>query len=137
MPLDKDGREVPDTTPVVLRFRGRETTNFDDIRQFIRREMSDAAARGGQETFEEANDFDVGDDDMPKSPHEYSADQEDEDRDIVENEEKRRREAARKAILQELEADELAGRLESYRKRRGTRGAAPTSQPESSDDSKK
>ena len=39
----------------------------------IRLELSQEAARQGHETFEESNDFSVDDDDdVPRSPHEYT-----------------------------------------------------------------
>lgn len=83
MPLNDKGQEIPDDTPVVIRFKSRVITEFDRVREFISREMSEAAARAGSETFEEANDFDVDDDMFPVSPHEYKEDTEQADLEVL------------------------------------------------------
>lgn len=115
--LDEAGREVLDQTPIALRVKRRVVTDFEDIRNIIRREISDAASRGGAETFEEANDFDVDDEVDFSSPHEYTADQEAEDREAIE--------AHRQAELERaVKANDA--RLQS---KRGTGGGAPTSRP--------
>lgn len=81
--LDDEGREIPDNTPVVVRFRGRTISQFDQVRAYIRNELSRQAASLELETFEDANDFDVEDDLFPVSPHEYSADTEAADREAL------------------------------------------------------
>ena len=75
--LDKKGREVVDPRPVSipLKFRNPPST-ADEIRRQIRHEMSMYAESKGEETFEEADDFDVDDDFDPTSPWEMSFDQE-------------------------------------------------------------
>lgn len=85
MPLNEFGQEVPDPTPVVIRVKNRRISQFSEVRDYIRRELSQQAENIGHETFEEANDFDVPDDPiiLPDTPHEYSADQEDEDRENI------------------------------------------------------
>lgn len=72
----ENGREVMDSRPmaVPVGFR-RPPSLIDQMRVMIRREMSEAAAARGAESFEEANDFDVGDDpDDPTTPWEHAAD---------------------------------------------------------------
>lgn len=81
--LNEKGQEIPDDTPVVIRFKSRVITEFDRVREFIQRELSDTAARTGAETFAEANDFDVDDDLFPVSPHEYAEDTEAADREVL------------------------------------------------------
>lgn len=54
----------------------RPPTLQEQVQRFIRHEMSQAAANGGLETWEEADDFDVGDDYDPSSPHELVFDPE-------------------------------------------------------------
>lgn len=74
--LDAQGREVLDETPLVLPVKAlRRPSTLDEIRQYIGI-VNQEAARSGQETFEEADDFDVGDDHDPHSPWEMAVDQE-------------------------------------------------------------
>lgn len=81
--LDAAGREVPDQTPIVLRVRGVQISQYDQIKAFVRRELSDAARGVGAETFEEANDFDVPDDEIRHSPHEYTEEQQARDEEAI------------------------------------------------------
>lgn len=81
--LNEQGQEIPDDTPIVIHVRQKKITQFDDVRAFIKRELSDTAARSGRETFEEANDFDVDDDPIPQSAHEYTEEQEEADRETI------------------------------------------------------
>lgn len=72
--LTKDGRELPDPTPMApaIGFK-RQPTIADRLREIVRSEhMRIAAEEAGKETFEEADDFDVGDEDdyNPRSPYE-------------------------------------------------------------------
>lgn len=62
--------EEPDQTPVAIPVsKLRKPSQFEEIRRMVREEMSRAAQDEGFETFEEADDFDVGDFD-PSSPYE-------------------------------------------------------------------
>jgi len=73
--------EVLDYTPVAipLRFSGESRFN-ETIRQIIRsEELAKLAEEHGDETFEEANDFNVGDDYDPTSPYEENYDPVDEE----------------------------------------------------------
>lgn len=62
--LTKDGREIPDPTPMDPPVGYIKQPSISDrIREMIRSEKLRAEAeQAGQETFEEADDFDVGDD---------------------------------------------------------------------------
>lgn len=71
------GQEIPDDTPIVINLPGlAPITGVDDIRQLIAQEFSRAARAAEMESFEDANDFDVEDDEFPVSPHEYDRDTE-------------------------------------------------------------
>lgn len=74
--LDDNGHEVLDSTPIAVPVKFRGISHEDTIRQIIRQELSRAAQEDGDESFEEADDFDVGDDYDPMSPWELTADQE-------------------------------------------------------------
>lgn len=78
--FDVDGREIPDDTPVAvpLRFRGGRE-RIDMIKQAIREVLSDQAAASGHETFAEADDFNVPEDDgdLPITQYEVHQMQED------------------------------------------------------------
>lgn len=62
--INEKGQEVPDPTPasIPLGYRHPEPLEVR-MRRMIAMEMSSAAAAGGMETFEEANDFNVGEED--------------------------------------------------------------------------
>lgn len=70
--LNPLGQELPDPTPieVPLQFR-REQTLTERLRDMVRSEaLRREAQAAGAETFEEADDFDVGDDHDPTTPYE-------------------------------------------------------------------
>lgn len=75
MPLikyTKNGEEIPDSTKpeVPLGFKKPESL-AEQVRRLVRSEQMRLAAQSqGFETFEEADDFDVGDDFDPRSPYE-------------------------------------------------------------------
>lgn len=81
--LDQEGREIPDDTPVVIRIKGNIISEYDQVRAFIRRELREQRT-GEVETFEEANDFDVGEDLFPVGAAEYAEDTEAADREVME-----------------------------------------------------
>lgn len=85
MKFDDKGRELPDSTPIELPLHWqRPQTIQEQIRSFVRSELSRRAAAQGEETFEEADDFDVDDDFDPRSPWELNFDQEQEPRQTAE-----------------------------------------------------
>lgn len=69
--LDKNGHEIPDPTPVALPtgFKRPEML-AETVARLVRREISERADLAGFETFEEAEDFEIGDDFEPNSPYE-------------------------------------------------------------------
>lgn len=74
--LNERGHEVLDDTPVAIPMRAiRRPSTLDEIRQYIGI-VNREAEQQGQESFEEADDFDVGDDYDPHSPWELQQDQE-------------------------------------------------------------
>lgn len=69
--FDENGWEIPDTRPVARPAGFSQPVSLvDQMRSMVRRELSDRAQMQGFETFDEADDFEVGDDYDPKSPHE-------------------------------------------------------------------
>lgn len=74
--LDHAGREIPDPTivPPPLGYK-KQPTMAEYIRNMIRGEkLRQEAEAAGAETFEEADDFEVGDDYDPQSPYEGNFD---------------------------------------------------------------
>lgn len=71
---DEHGREIPDPTPVARALGlGPRASTLDEIRAAIGL-IDRERAMSGEETFEEADDFDVEEDFDPVSPWEISAD---------------------------------------------------------------
>lgn len=70
--LDKYGREVLDSTPMQPPVGYQRTKSLaEQIRDMVRSEaLRQAAEAAGFESFEESDDFDVGDDYEPSSPYE-------------------------------------------------------------------
>ena len=69
---DDQGRELMDPTPVAPPIGYRKSPSItEQIRNMIRSErLREEAEEQGYESFEDADDFDVGDDYDPKSPYE-------------------------------------------------------------------
>lgn len=90
---DEHGREILDPTPVAMPVGFKRPPSLDErIRAFVRTELSRQAAEEGNETFEEADDFDVPDEEeSPLSRYELTPMQEEaafgRDRDDLEKEE--------------------------------------------------
>lgn len=76
--MEKNPRhEYLDDTPRALPLKFRRQSFVDNMREFIRAELSRQAESQGEETFEEADDFYIEDDDtLPRTPYELDADQE-------------------------------------------------------------
>lgn len=75
--LDNNGREILDQTPRAIPLRAlRNRNRTEDLRALVRQEMSRLAQEQGHESFEEADDFEVGDDFDPDSPYELGFDPE-------------------------------------------------------------
>lgn len=70
--LDELGREVPDPTPIEVPFRLRGQESVDQrVARLVAASLSRHAAEQGFETEEEANDFDIDDDDATERQTEY------------------------------------------------------------------
>lgn len=76
--IDKEGREVLDPVPMALPLNFKHPPSLNDlVRSMVRNVMSDAARDAGHESFEEADDFDIEDEQLdPQSPWEMNFDQE-------------------------------------------------------------
>lgn len=74
--LDENGHELLDNTPVELPLGFEHPESLEDrIRRLVRTSVSSHAAEQGAETFEEADDFDIPDDDSdPITPFEMEFD---------------------------------------------------------------
>lgn len=69
--FDDKGREIPNQTPVSVPLGWQRPLSIQElIKRHIREEMSRQAADDGQETFEEADDFEVDEDPDPLSKYE-------------------------------------------------------------------
>lgn len=75
--IDEKGREIISKEPLALKLGLKKPESLQDkVRRMIRLEASLYAEAQGKETFEEADDFDVGDDFDPTTPYEVPADNE-------------------------------------------------------------
>jgi len=73
--------EVLDPTPIAMPVRfHRHQTLQEQIQMYTRNTLNKMAAANDQETFEEADDFDIGDDFEPVSEHEIEFNPKDEAR---------------------------------------------------------
>lgn len=78
LPLCKNGHELLDPTPmeVPVGYK-RPPTLQEQVQRLVAGELSRVASSRGRESFEEADDFAVGDDVDPVSPHELVDEQQD------------------------------------------------------------
>lgn len=68
---DEMGREVPDGRPVSVPHNWQRPLSLhEEIKRFVRQELSARAADEGEESFEEADDFEVDEDPDLFSPYE-------------------------------------------------------------------
>lgn len=71
----KKATETLDATPVAIPVKfHRPPTLQEQIARYTRNHLNKIAAQEGKESFEEANDFDVGEDELPPSQHEIEFD---------------------------------------------------------------
>lgn len=69
---DEKGREIPDPRPMEMPLGMRKPESMEDmIRRYVRVEASRIAQQEGMESFEEADDFEVEDDDLSDAPTQY------------------------------------------------------------------
>lgn len=70
--FNKLGQEVPDSTPLAVPLGSRKPESITEMmRRLIRQDMSRHFEKQGHESFEEANDFEVEDEDAELSNTEY------------------------------------------------------------------
>lgn len=70
MAFDDKGREIPDKTPLEMPLGLKKPESMEDmIRRYVRVEASKVARHEGMETFEEADDFDMEDEDDLEDPY--------------------------------------------------------------------
>lgn len=69
--LDRYGREIPDPTPVAppVGYK-KQPSMVDHVRALVAADLSRRAEQMGYESFEESNDFDIGDDFEPETEYE-------------------------------------------------------------------
>lgn len=73
--LNDDGTEFNDGKPVAVPVRyKRPPTLQEEIARMVRTRISEHAMKHGRESFEQADDFSVGDDYDPRSPYEETFD---------------------------------------------------------------
>lgn len=98
----------PDSLTAKLNFGNRPLTLHEQVQMLVRSEsFTREMDRLGNDTEEEANDFDVPDEVELKSPHEYTEMQEDEDmRTLAAGDPSRRRKVPKKKPRAKPEVDE-------------------------------
>lgn len=88
--LNSKGQEVVDKRPVAIPANCKKPESLaDKVRRLVKHEASVLAESRGGETFEEADDFDVGDDFDPTTPYEMDFDQEEAKLDPINNNEEK------------------------------------------------
>lgn len=71
MKYDEKGRELPDPTPIAMPVGYHKPEPLiEQIRRLVKNELSRKAEADGFESFEEADDFDTGEDAELRSPYE-------------------------------------------------------------------
>lgn len=114
--LNEKGQEVLDPTPMAPPLGYvKQPSIIDIIRDRVRTELSRRAAELGHDSFEDADDFDVGDDYDPKSPYEQEFDP-----------------PSNKVMMKELV--EEAKKLEEAKKKKSSEEAAKQPPPKKNSD---
>lgn len=73
--FDQNGHEILDPTPVAIPLGYERPESLEQkMMRFIRHQLSSAAQGQGMESFDEANDFDIDDDDVMPLTHYELAD---------------------------------------------------------------
>lgn len=67
--IDDNGYEIPNPVPTDLDVGLRPPSLQEQIQRLVRNELSQQMATQGAETFEEANDFEMPEDEDPISPY--------------------------------------------------------------------
>lgn len=72
MPLNARGQEIPDPTPIEIPSGLRRPPSIhDEMKRFIRMELSRQQSEAGLESFEEADDFDLDESEIDDIPTPY------------------------------------------------------------------
>lgn len=75
--ISRNNAEILDHTPIEISAEQSAPLSLkDEMRRFISDEISRVAESQDEETFEESDDFDLDDDDLPESPYELTEMQE-------------------------------------------------------------
>lgn len=135
---DEKGREIPDPKPLELPIGFKRPESLaEQVQRLVRNQVSQYAAMHGEETFEEADDFDIEDDVDPTTPYEVEFDPVlGKDITPADFQDPDKRERLRQAYLQaernEIRAEAQKEAInEAYRRarlelaQRGVRGASP------------
>lgn len=73
--FDDQGRQIPDPRPVEVPVEFQRPLSLqEEIKRYVRQELGRRAADAGAESFEESDDFDVGDDPDVAPGTEYELD---------------------------------------------------------------
>lgn len=73
---DEKGQEIPDPRPMAIPIGMKRPETLQEMIARMVHQHSVVAQRHGHETFEEADDFDVEDEDVPVSPYQMTQMQE-------------------------------------------------------------
>lgn len=145
--LDENGHEILDPNPVEVPLGMKRPESLaEQVQRLVRTSISNHAAMHGLETFEESEDFDVGDDFDPSTPYEEQFDpvlgvnltpadfQDPERREWLKN---RYLQAERNAIRAQAERDAIDDAYKAARKSaviaKHNRGAGVSPAPSSSE----
>lgn len=123
MKFDKLGREMPDDTPLELPAGFKVPESLESmVARLVRTRVSEMASREGMESFEEANDFEV-DEDEELSPSEVR-----EMKLEALKEEQLRLKEMEDAFASEEKAAKLREKLERKKKKKAPEDPAPVSE---------
>lgn len=119
MKYTADGRELPDPTPVEVPAGWRQPESVESmLARMVRTKVSELAEKEGLETFEEANDFDIEDEDEPLTAHE----QQDMKLEALADE-KRRLDETEDAFNEEQKQSKIREEVEERREKKRRRAA--------------
>lgn len=111
--LNEKGEEILDDTPIAIPLGFHRPPSLQEQFQMFLRYQSQEAQNRGEETFEEADDFDVGDDYDPTSPYEEHFDHQ---RNIEELRAQILANRSRKDMLREERPDDVPEKVSKKKK---------------------
>lgn len=111
MKFDQAGRELPDPRPLEVPAGYKKPESLTEkIRRMVRTDVSEWASQRGAETFEEANDFEIEEDDALEHPTHHELHEEVVNEQLRVIEEKKRDDHRRRAVrAKERAREEEAG----------------------------